>query len=94
VNKITFQFPHTYAGTDTLFCSYDLNLDPMTFISYKRDTDILKHKIMRLRISYRYLHIEMNFLCQGFQRLELRQTDGQTNATDINTAHSLVIITR
>jgi len=48
-----------------LFCSGDLDFDPMTLV-YDHDPDILKL----------YLHIKMQFLGQGFQKLErYRQTD-------------------
>jgi len=49
-------------------CSYDLDLDPMTFIS-EPDLDTVK-----------MLRTKMNFLGQGFQKLKhYRQTDKQTD---------------
>ena len=73
--------------TKTTFCSCDLNFDPMTFI-HALDLDILKM----------YLYTKMDFLGQGFQKLQhYRQTDTQTDAeTDatenITTPHSRMVI--
>jgi len=45
-----------------LFCSCDLDLEPMT-LTYKCDPDILKM----------YLHPKMKFLGRGFQALQHKQ---------------------
>jgi len=56
--------------TDTLFCSSDLDLDPMTLI-YELDLHILRI----------YLHIKNELSMLRFLK-SYRQTDTQTDATE------------